>query len=129
MVVSVLQYMKRRQPNGKLYCLPCYMQAVGSVTVYVFQGHATCSLLKPCLEDLKQIKELFEDGVLSQEFMEQKTYYDIVACVQVGVVCLTRYVDTYTTRRGFVSRCYGHCYGHAICTIIVHASVVNNIIR
>ncbi len=31
MVVSVLQSMKRRQPNGKLYCLPCYMQAVGSL--------------------------------------------------------------------------------------------------
>ncbi len=35
MVVSVLQSMKRRQPNGKLYCLPCYMQAVGSFTVSI----------------------------------------------------------------------------------------------
>ena len=28
---------ERRQPNGKLYCLPCYMQAAGSVHVSIIR--------------------------------------------------------------------------------------------
>ena len=36
MVVSVLQHMKRRQPNGKLYCMQCYMLATGIVRVSIY---------------------------------------------------------------------------------------------